>query len=153
MRFVWFAASLTIAAAAGSAWAHGESGEALPFGRPGAASKATRTIAISMGDAMRFDPAEIHVRAGETVRIVVRNDGKLRHEFVLGTMGELREHAAMMRRMPDMEHHDAHMATVAPGARATIVWQFAKPGTFHYGCLEPGHLEAGMVGTVIVGPR
>jgi len=153
MRIAGVAAGLAIAAAATGAWAHGESGEALPFGRAGVASKATRTIAVSMGDAMRFDPSEIHVRTGETVRIVVRNDGKLRHEFVLGTMDELREHAAMMRRMPEMEHHDAHMATVEPGASATILWQFAKPGTFHYGCLEPGHLEAGMSGTVIVGAR
>lgn len=132
------------------ALAHGDAAAELPFGRAGLAAQATRTIAISMTDAMRFDPAEIRARKGETVRIVVANTGKLRHEFVLGTMEELREHAETMRKFPAMEHHDPHMATVEPGGKATIVWRFTKPGTFHYACLEPGHLEAGMVGKVVV---
>lgn len=121
-----------------------------PYGRAGKASSGTRIINVSMNDAMRFEPPEIRVRTGDTVRIVVTNKGRLRHEFVLGTMDELREHAEMMRKF-GMEHHEPHMATVAPGGKATIVWQFTKPGTFHYACLEPGHLEAGMVGKVIVG--
>ena len=139
-----------LAFAASAACAHGDAPEALPFGRPGTPSAATRTIAVSMSDAMRFDPAEIRVRRGETVRIVVSNAGKLRHEFVLGTMEELREHAEMMRKMPGMVHHEAHMASVPPGGMATIAWRFTKPGTFHYACLEPGHLEAGMIGKVVV---
>ncbi|MGH9576899.1 MAG: plastocyanin/azurin family copper-binding protein, partial [Terriglobales bacterium] len=28
--------------------------------------------------------------------------------------------------------------------------QFTRPGEFHYGCLIPGHFEAGMVGKVRV---
>jgi uncharacterized cupredoxin-like copper-binding protein len=68
-------------------------------------------------------------------------------------MGDLREHAEAMRKFPAMEHHEPHMATVAPGGKATIVWRFTKPGTFHYACLEPGHLEAGMAGKVIVSGR
>jgi uncharacterized cupredoxin-like copper-binding protein len=140
---------LALGLAAIAAFAHDAGGE-LPFGRAGEASKATRTIAVSMTDAMRFEPAEIRVRTGETVRIAVANKGKLRHEFVLGTMDALREHAEMMRKMPGMAHREPHMATVEPGGKATIVWHFTKPGTFHYGCLEPGHLEAGMVGKVVV---
>jgi uncharacterized cupredoxin-like copper-binding protein len=132
------------------AFGHREATHELPFGHAGVASQATRTLAVSMTDAMRFEPAEIHMRTGETVRIVVANKGKLRHEFVLGTMKELREHAEMMRKFPAMEHHDPHMASVEPGAKAAIVWRFTKPGTFHYACLEPGHLEAGMVGKIVV---
>jgi len=30
------------------------------------------------------------------------------------------------------------------------VWRFAKAGTVSYACLVPGHMEAGMVGTVEV---
>jgi uncharacterized cupredoxin-like copper-binding protein len=146
-------AALTLGLAATAAFAHDDGAGEQPFGRAGVASQATRTIAVSMNDAMRFEPAEIRVRKGETVRIVVANTGKLRHEFVLGTMDALREHAEMMRKMPGMEHHEAHMATVEPGGKATIVWRFTKPGTFDYACLEPGHLEAGMVGKVIVGAR
>ena len=139
-----------LALAATAAFAHDDGAGELAFGHAGIASQATRTIAVSMTDAMRFEPSEIRVRAGETVRIVVANAGKLRHEFVLGTMEELREHAQMMRKFPSMEHHEPHMASVAPGGKATIVWRFTKPGTFHFACLEPGHLEAGMVGKVVV---
>jgi uncharacterized cupredoxin-like copper-binding protein len=35
-------------------------------------------------DSMSYDPAEIHVEAGETVRFVVSNPGTATHEFVLG---------------------------------------------------------------------
>ena len=143
---------LALTLATTGALAHDAAHE-LPFGRPGIASDATRTIAVSMSDAMRFEPAEIHVRPGETVRFVVSNTGRLRHEFVLGTMRELREHAEAMRKFPGMEHHEPHMATVAPGGKATLVWRFTKPGTFHYACLEPGLLEAGMAGRIVVSAR
>ena len=42
------------------------------------------------------------------------------------------------------------MAHVQPGKKAEIVWQFTNAGEFHYGCLIPGHFEAGMVGKVRV---
>ena len=31
-----------------------------------------------------------------------------------------------------------------------MVWQFTKPGEFYYGCLVPGHFEAGMIGRIVV---
>jgi len=31
-------------------------------------------------------------------------------------------------------------------------WQFTKAGEFFYGCLIPGHFEAGMIGKVKVIP-
>jgi uncharacterized cupredoxin-like copper-binding protein len=80
----------------------------------------------------------------------VSNSGKLMHEMVIGTMKELREHAELMRKFPGMEHDEPYMAHVAPGQDETIVWQFTKAGEFHYACLIPGHLEAGMIGKVEV---
>jgi uncharacterized cupredoxin-like copper-binding protein len=103
-----------------------------------------------MSDAMRFEPALIRVKAGETVRLAAVNRGTQAHELVLGTMEELREHAELMRRFPNMEHDDPNMVRVAPGGRGEIVWQFTKPGEFSYACLMPGHFEAGMVGRVVV---
>jgi uncharacterized cupredoxin-like copper-binding protein len=49
-----------------------------------------------------------------------------------------------------MEHDEPYMAHVAPGKTDTIVWQFTRAGEFHFGCLVPGHFEAGMVGTITV---
>jgi uncharacterized cupredoxin-like copper-binding protein len=42
------------------------------------------------------------------------------------------------------------MAHVAPGKDETIVWQFTKAGEYHYACLIPGHLEAGMIARITV---
>lgn len=124
--------------------------EDTAFGREGDAAKARRTIRVDMSDAMRFTPADITVKRGETVKLVVTNKGQLLHEMVLGTSDELNKHAEMMKRFPDMEHDEPHMAHVKPGKRGEIVWQFTKAGEFQFACLVPGHFEAGMVGKVTV---
>jgi uncharacterized cupredoxin-like copper-binding protein len=121
------------------------------FGRTGDPKKASRIIRIHMADTMRFTPAALEIKQGETVRFVVKNSGKQMHEMVLGTMQELRKHAESMRKHPGMEHDEPYMAHVAPGKLEEIAWQFTKPGEFHYGCLVPGHFEAGMVGKITVG--
>jgi uncharacterized cupredoxin-like copper-binding protein len=124
--------------------------EETAFGRQGDPRKVTRTIAVDMYDSMRFRPADIRVKQGETIRFVISNKGKMLHELVLGNMGELKEHAELMKNHPGMEHNEPHMAHVNPGEKAVIVWQFTKAGEFHYACLMPGHFEAGMVGRIKV---
>lgn len=141
------------------AWAHGDAHKAkaaaqpmveTAFGQTGDAKKATRTVTVNMSDTMRFNPGTLQVKRGDTVRFVVRNSGKLMHEMVIGTMDELKAHAELMRKHPGMEHDEPYMAHVAPGKTEIIVWQFTKSGEFYYGCLIPGHFEAGMVGKVAV---
>jgi uncharacterized cupredoxin-like copper-binding protein len=124
--------------------------EERAFGREGDPRKVTRTIRLDMTDAFRFTPAGITVKRGETVKFVVANSGKVLHEMVLGTTEDLKEHAALMKKFPNMEHADANMAHVKPGAKGEIVWQFSKAGEFQFACLLPGHYEAGMVGKVVV---
>jgi uncharacterized cupredoxin-like copper-binding protein len=124
--------------------------EAKEFGREGDPRKVTRIIRVDMSDKMRFTPASITVKEGETVKFVVRNRGKTLHEMVLGTMKELKEHAELMKKHPGMEHDEPYMAHVAPGKTETLVWQFGKAGEFYYGCLVPGHFEAGMIGKIRV---
>jgi uncharacterized cupredoxin-like copper-binding protein len=125
-------------------------GHGAEFGKPGDAKKVSRTIEVGMGDDMRFTPADIKVKQGETIKFVARNHGALEHEFVLGTMKELKEHAALMRKSPEMEHDDPNAVSVAPGNTGTLIWRFTKAGTFDFACLVPGHFEAGMVGKIIV---
>jgi uncharacterized cupredoxin-like copper-binding protein len=126
--------------------------EETPFGRAADPRKAKRTVRVEMTDAMRFHPAQITVKRGEVVRFVPVNKGQVLHEMVLGTMQDLKTHAELMRRHPGMEHDEPHMAHVAPGKKGEIGWQFTKAGEFYYGCLIPGHFEAGMVGKVSVAP-
>ena len=159
-----FLVTAALAAVAGSVLAHeGEthakkagtpiSTEETAFGREGDPKKVSRTINVDMSDKMRFAPSEMTIKKGETIRFRVKNSGQVMHEMVLGTMEDLKEHAEMMRKNPGMEHGDPYMAHVAPGKTETMVWQFTKPGEFHYGCLVPGHFEAGMIGRIRVTPK
>ena len=120
------------------------------FGIAGDPKKASRTVRLSMTDTMRFNPVHIDVKQGETVKFVVKNDGKLMHEMVIGTMQELKTHAEMMRKHPGMEHDEPYMVHVGPGKTEEIVWHFNRPGEFNFGCLVAGHFEAGMIGKVSV---
>lgn len=122
------------------------------FGRAADPRKAKRTVRVHMTDQMRFHPAEITVKRGEILRFVPVNKGQVLHEMVLGTMDDLKRHAELMRKHPGMEHDEPHMAHVAPGKSGEMGWQFTTTGEFFYGCLIPGHFEAGMVGKVTVTP-
>lgn len=126
------------------------SGHAAALGVLGDAGDVGRSIVVQMSDAMRFRPDRVRVRRGETVRFVVHNTGGLKHEMVLGTMEELVEHAERMRQDPEMEHADPNQITVEPGRTGELIWRFTRAGIFHFGCLRPGHFEAGMVGEIVV---
>ena len=69
--------------------------EQKEWGIAGDAKQVKRTIKLAMSDTMRFTPDKIEVRQGETVRISLKNSGKILHEMVIGTKKELEEHAAM----------------------------------------------------------
>jgi uncharacterized cupredoxin-like copper-binding protein len=147
---------------AGPGFAHGDSHrpgagaakkEQKAWGIAGDAKSVKRTVEFRMSDAMRFTPDRIDVRQGETVKFVLRNHGKLMHEFVIGTKQELDEHAALMVKFPDMEHDEPYMAHVAPGKTGTVIWNFNRAGEFDFACLIAGHYQAGMVGRISVTPR
>ena len=89
--------------------------EQKPWGIAGDAEKIKRTITLKMTDNMRFAPDRIEVVQGETVKLSIKNDGKMMHEMVIGTRQELDEHAALMLKHPGMEHHEPYMAHVPAG--------------------------------------
>lgn len=129
---------------------HGKGQAHSLAGQPGDPKKIDRTISVEMNDKMRFVPGSITVKPGETVRFVVMNVGEMKHEMMFGTQKEINEHAKVMQKFPDMEHDDGTSITLAPGKSGEIVWKFSSAGAFMFGCLMPGHVEAGMVGTVSV---
>ncbi len=124
--------------------------EQMPFGMAADPRKAALTVRIEMADTMRFSPAELRLKRGQTVRFLIANKGSVMHEMVLGTMEDLKKHSELMKKFPGMEHDEPHMAHVAPGKSGEIGWRFTKPGTYFYACLIPGHFEAGMIGKLIV---
>ena len=124
--------------------------EQMVWGIAGDTAQVTRTLEVRMGDAMRFTPDQLQVKRGETVRLILQNDGQVMHEFVLGTEKALDEHAALMLRFPGMQHDEPYMAHLAPGQRGEIVWTFNNADEFDFACLIAGHYQAGMRGKVRV---
>ncbi len=155
--------ALGIAVTGSVAMAHGDATHAnkdmpmkmeqKPWGVGAAAKAVTRTISVSMTDAMRFSPEKINVKQGETLKFVLKNEGKVLHEFVIGTKKDLDEHAALMVKFPNMEHDEPYMAHVLPGKTGTIIWTFNKAGSFDFACLIAGHYQAGMVGKITVAAK
>ena len=125
-------------------------GTETEFGSYDPDMKADRTIEVSMSDDMKFTPDVINVKQGEVLKFVHTNKGKLMHEFVLGTPELLDEHAEMMKKFPGMEHDEPYMLHVPPGKSGAMMWRFDQPGEISFGCLIPGHFDAGMKGKLVV---
>ena len=152
--------ALALGLGGGVAFAHGDDAhpkkagavkkEQKAWGIAGDARAAKRTVDVSMLDTMRFTPDKLEVREGETVRFRVRNNGKVMHEFVIGTKAENDKHAELMLKFPEMEHDEPYMAHVGPGKTGEVVWTFNRPGDFDFACLIAGHYQAGMVGKIKV---
>jgi uncharacterized cupredoxin-like copper-binding protein len=126
---------------------------ASEIGSPVTMTSSMRVVEIDMDDRMRYSPPNLRVWAGEPVRIVATNRGKVMHEIVFGTRTELEAHARHMRDHPDMHHEGGSALHVPPGETREMGWRFTRRGVFLFGCLVPGHFEAGMVGHVVVEDR
>jgi uncharacterized cupredoxin-like copper-binding protein len=152
--FICGALLATTAAVAGPGGAgHSHSHSSFSAGEPGNPKKPARVVNVMMREAdgkMMFVPDRIEVKRGEQVKFVLRNGGELEHEFVLATTAENLKHAEEMKKNPDMEHDDPNAKRLNPKKSGDLVWKFTKAGEFEYGCLIPGHREAGMIGTIVV---
>jgi uncharacterized cupredoxin-like copper-binding protein len=85
------------------------------FGDRGRAQDVRRTITVVMRD-NSYEPRTIQVRAGETVRFVVRNEGQLVHEFNLGTQQMHAQHRREMQAMFESGQMTATSLSPAHGA-------------------------------------
>lgn len=138
------------AAAAPSAHEHQQAdSKDFWFGHPGKATQVTRTIKAIATD-IKFSPVQIAVKAGDTVKFEISNQGVLAHEFVLGSGAEQVEHDKEMAAMAGMPMNHPNGVSIAPGKTGVLIWTFTKAGTLQYACHVPGHFAAGMVGQLTV---
>jgi uncharacterized cupredoxin-like copper-binding protein len=165
------AAALSMSAAALAAGTHSD-GHGANIGEPGKASEATRTITVEMYDNY-YEPENLAVKAGETVRLVIENKGALVHEFSIATAdmheasqknmqmlaehgvinGDRIDHGMMEMDMGDghsMKHDDPNSVLMEPGESREIVWTFSEASDLEFACNVPGHYQAGMVGGIDV---
>lgn len=155
-----------VSAVAAGSHTHGH--HHFEFGAPGDAADVSRTIRVALEDTY-FEPQKIRIKAGETVRFLLRNNGELVHEFNIGTPHMHEEHRAEMQMMVDhgvlevdkinhemmkmdmggghtMAHDDPNSALLEPGGEAEIIWTFVQPMELEFACNVPGHYDAGMAG-------
>lgn len=129
---------------------HGAGTDSASIGQAGNAAQVSRTVKVDMSDNMRFTPASIKVRQGETIRFLISNSGKIKHEMVFGSDADLKAHYAAMLKNPEMEHADDNQLTLAAGKSGELIWTFSNAGLVNFACLQPGHYDAGMKGSVTV---
>lgn len=120
-----------------------------------------------------YEPENISVEAGETVRLVVKNEGMLVHEFNVGTAAMHAAHQDEMEMMvahgvingdsinremmkmdmgdgKTMEHDEPNSVLLEPGKTAELVWTFSESADLEFACNIPGHYDTGMVGQIEV---
>jgi uncharacterized cupredoxin-like copper-binding protein len=96
-----------------------------------------------------FEPADLAVDPGETVRFVIRNTDPIDHEFILGDARVQRVHEEGTE-----AHHAPRPGEVSVPAGETVVTTYTfpeTPGSLIFGCHLPGHYDFGMRGTVTIG--
>jgi len=94
-----------------------------------------RAVTIELMPDFRYEPREVVVRPGETVRLVLRNrDDRLPHEF-----------RSAQRVAPDIR--------VEPGQAHELRWTAPpEPGAIAFWCGMPGHRKNGMAGRIVIRP-
>ncbi len=95
----------------------------------------------------RFVPDVVTAPAGVPVRITLRNDDPIEHEWIVGT-----EKVHARHRTGTEPYHDeipTEVTLPALSERVTTV-VFDEPGEYRYICHLPGHEDYGMVGVLRV---
>lgn len=101
-------------------------------GRSGSPPAAGAPEVRVVGREFSFEPREMRLRTDETVNVVFDNRGHMFHTLTVGELGlELR---------------------VNGGDRIAGALRAERPGRYAFICTVPGHAEAGMRGTITVGP-
>jgi plastocyanin len=96
-------------------------------------SGSTEALNITIqAEDIKFDTTTITARVGQTVNVTYQNVGALEHNFLIDEFGVEEK--------------------VQPGQTITFSFTPTSAGTYQYYCNVPGHIEAGMVGTLTVNP-
>ena len=114
-----------------------------------------RLVADEGSDGLVFEPKEIRARVGQTVRLVLDNQGLALHDFVVEgmpvrvVMATGAEHADHEGTAEGESGTALHVAS-DPGQRGELEFVPLEPGAYVFFCSVVGHREAGMEGRLIV---
>ena len=103
-------------------------------------------LKVNMTDFM-FEPTDFAVPAGQTITVSATNDGAVEHEFVIFKLG-----TDAGDKFGDEDEDNIYWEVeVQPGE--TVTETFVAPseaGTYYVTCGIEGHLEAGMLASLVV---
>ena len=119
----------------------------------GSSSAGANQITLEASN-LQYQPATIEVAAGQPVKLTLRNNDSVEHDFSIMEIPM----AAMGATAAPMAGHDMGGMTADPqlhmvaamGATNTMEFTPTKPGTYEFFCTVPGHKDAGMKGTLVV---
>ena len=112
------------------------------------ASTEPKTMTVALNE-FQFQPSEITVGVGQPVKLVIKNNGTVLHDFVSDdAMVEVMAEHGAEHDMPGMA--PKMHAAIEAGQQSTLEFKATQAGTYTFYCTVPGHKEAGMVGKLIV---
>ena len=140
------------------------------IGEKGKLSEVSRTIEIKMYDNY-YEPKEIKIKKGETIKFIVHNYGELVHEFNIATKEMHIKHQPEMMKMVENEilladridkkkmkkmakknhsmgHSHSNSVLLEPNQSAELIWKFSNDINLEAACNVPGHYESGMVANI-----
>ena len=140
------------------------------IGEKGKLSEVNRVIEIKMYDNF-YEPNEIKVKKGETIKFKVYNFGELVHEFNIATKKMHLKHQPEMMKLVEneillgdkidkkkmkemakkdhsMSHSHANSVLLEPNEEGVIIWKFNTEAKLEAACNIPGHYETGMIAKI-----
>jgi len=123
----------------------------------GISSQPATEIVVQETD-FAYSPVTITVPLNQSVTVVFKNTGAVEHDFVIEEINvmNLQKDDAEAQGMSGHDmggvsdpHYDLHVSTL-PGKSSTIEFTPTEAGTYEFFCTVKGHLEAGMIGKLVV---
>ncbi|MDC0247950.1 cupredoxin domain-containing protein [Pelagibacteraceae bacterium] len=140
------------------------------IGEKGKLSEVNRVIEIKMYDNF-YEPNEIKVKKGETIKFKVYNFGEFVHEFNIATKEMHLKHQPEMMKLVENEillankidkkkmkemakkdhsmgHSHSNSVLLEPNENGEIIWKFNTEAKLEAACNIPGHYETGMIAKI-----
>ena len=140
------------------------------IGEKGKLSEVTRIIEVKMYDNF-YEPNEIKIKKGETIKFKVYNFGEFVHEFNIATKEMHLKHQPEMVKLVEneilladkidkkkmkemakkdqsMSHSHSNSVLLEPNEDGEIIWKFNTEAKLEAACNIPGHYETGMIAKI-----
>ncbi|WP_442873870.1 multicopper oxidase domain-containing protein [Aurantimonas sp. C2-6-R+9] len=96
-----------------------------------------------------YSLSQLEVQPGERIRLNIRNDGNIPHEFMFMPMANMQAIAYRLERADwNLLEHAApyERSLVLPGQSFEVTMRIAEPGAWMFMCMFPYHMQFGMMG-------